>query len=112
MWPEDEIDEEERSLDDADIAGTRTTLQPAHHMTSFVPSGDCSGLRGNQPKSRVKAPGVRAWGDQNATMDPVFVIGCRLCRRVQGAALGPWRARAENALTALRARHARVILLV
>ena len=30
MWPVDEI-EDERSGADADIAGTRTTLQPAHH---------------------------------------------------------------------------------
>jgi hypothetical protein len=38
MWPEDEIDEDERSDADADIAGTRTTLQPAHHALVFVPA--------------------------------------------------------------------------
>ena len=37
MWPLEEIDECEESVADADIAGTRTTLQPAHHMTNFVP---------------------------------------------------------------------------
>ena len=37
MWPVDEIEEDERSVADADIAGTRTTLQPAHHLTDFVP---------------------------------------------------------------------------
>ena len=38
MWPLEEIDECEESVAGADIAGTRTTLQPAHHMTNFVPA--------------------------------------------------------------------------
>ena len=38
MWPLEEIDECEESVADADIAGTRATLQPAHHMTNFVPA--------------------------------------------------------------------------
>jgi hypothetical protein len=38
MCPLEEIDECEESVAGADIAGTRTTLQPAHHMTNFVPA--------------------------------------------------------------------------
>lgn len=39
MWPDDEMDEDDRSVADADIAGARTTLQPALHLTTFVPVG-------------------------------------------------------------------------
>jgi hypothetical protein len=45
MWPVEEIEEDEKSVDDADIAGTRTTLQPAHHLTNFVPASDDDVLR-------------------------------------------------------------------
>ncbi len=74
MWPEDEIEEDERSDADADIAGTRTTLQPAHHLTGFVPSAGEPVFRVFQ---RVRA--ICVWmcavgSDQIVTIDPNPVI--------------------------------------
>ena len=70
MCPLEEIDECEESVAGADIAGTRTTLQPAHHMTNFVPAvgedvlplfSACSGvLSANGPAHGDPEPDYRS----------------------------------------------------
>jgi hypothetical protein len=74
MWPLEEMDEDERSVDDADIAGTRSTLQPAHHQTSFVPEvyhHDFRGFLRLSMKTRASCALLR---DQNVTTDSNSVI--------------------------------------
>ncbi len=63
MWPLEEIDECEESVADADIAGNRTTLQPAHHMTNFVPAGWMSVLLAFSVGSGVLWANAAAHGD-------------------------------------------------
>jgi hypothetical protein len=63
MWPLEEIDECEESVADADIAGNRTTLQPAHHMTNFVPAGRVSVLLAFSGGSGVLWANAAAHGD-------------------------------------------------
>jgi hypothetical protein len=61
-------------VDDADIAGTRTTLQPAHHLTNFVPAPDghiLRAFRGLLGARRVECALLR---DQNVSIDPDSVI--------------------------------------
>ena len=89
MWPVDEI-EDERSGADADIAGTRTTLQPAHHATGFVP-GARSGLFRMFQGVCARRPAAAAGGsDQNVTIDPNPVIErqSRARRRASGPSIG------------------------
>ncbi len=76
MWPEDEIDEDERSVADADIAGTRTTLQPAHHLTSFVSSESCVVFPSDFSECAASTrAGVRAFEvTRIVTIDPNPVI--------------------------------------